>query len=478
VKHLCIAISIILIWVGSARAGNGEADLTRLFERVSPSVVTVVTYNLDDRISGFGSGFFVNAKGHLITNYHVLEGAFRADIKTIEGEFYPIAAVIGQNERADIVKTVVQIPPGKIHWIEPADHDPAIAEPIITLGSPMGLEQTVSEGIISAVRTLPARGRFFQMSAPISRGSSGGPVINMAGRAIGISTFMVMMGQNLNFAVSIQEAGKLEKVDRLPVSQWTLAGRGDHPRMAEQLCRKGYVFTIDGREVDALDYYRGRTREEPQNSLTWHGLGYCYNGMDRLDDTLETYGRAVRANPDNAMLRFHFGKFYILAERPREAERQYRAMTRLDPANSKGFERLGAVLVLLGEADEAAAAFEKSRRISPEDADIQYRTGLGFAELGRYDDAMRAYKKAIDLNPGMVRAYNGLGILFMKLDLYENATEAYKNALRLDPQDVRAHYNLGMTYLLDGDKVSALSQYKILKAIDEKTAHLFFESIY
>jgi S1-C subfamily serine protease len=186
-KYLHIAISVFLILVGHAWADTGETDLTRLFKRVSPSVVTVVTYNLDNQISGFGSGFFINAKGHLITNYHVLEGAFRADIKTIEGEFYPIAAVIGQNERADIVKTVVQIPLDKIRWIEPADHDPAIAEHIITLGSPMGLEQTVSEGIISAVRTLPARGRFFQMSAPISRGSSGGPVINMAGRAIDIA---------------------------------------------------------------------------------------------------------------------------------------------------------------------------------------------------------------------------------------------------------------------------------------------------
>ncbi len=477
-RNLVIHILWILSVVGAAAAGPGEMDLTRLVKKVSPAVVTVVTYNLDNRITGFGSGFFINNKGHLITNHHVLADAFAAAIKTIDGDFYPVTAVIGQNKRADIVKVIVKIPAQKIHWIELDSDEPAIAERIITLGSPMGLEQTVSEGIISAVRIVPDRGRFYQMSAPISRGSSGGPVINMAGNAIGVSTFMMMMGQNLNFAVSAKEAVDLDAVAEQTVSQWTLAGQANHPRMAEQLCRKGYVFSIDGKDVKALDYYLERTREEPDNSMVWHGLGYCYNGMNRLNDTLGTYQKGLLVNPDNALLHFHLGKFYVLAERLEDAEHAYLEMTRLDPGNSRGFERLGTLLARRGELAKAVAAFQESLRISPDDAEIQYRAGMGYYELGKYEDALKAYKKALELKPDMVEAHNGLGILFMKLDQHENAKEAYKNAIRIDPEGVRAHYNLGMAFLLEDNKAAALSQYKVLKELDEDTANLFFESIY
>jgi S1-C subfamily serine protease len=68
------------------------------------------------------------------------------------------------------------------------------------LGSPLGLEHTVTEGLVSAIRTVRDRGEFLQISAPIAPGSSGGPVVNMKGQVIGIATFQVR-GQNINFAV-------------------------------------------------------------------------------------------------------------------------------------------------------------------------------------------------------------------------------------------------------------------------------------
>ena len=71
---------------------------------------------------------------------------------------------------------------------------------MVVLGSPLGLEQTVTEGLVSAIRTVRDRGEFLQISAPISPGSSGGPVVNMNGQVIGIATFQVR-GQNINFAV-------------------------------------------------------------------------------------------------------------------------------------------------------------------------------------------------------------------------------------------------------------------------------------
>ena len=95
----------------------------------------------------------------------------------------------------------MDIPDKDVKWIEVVEDLPSVAERILVVGSPMGLEQTVNEGIVSAVREVPSVGKILQISAPISPGSSGSPVINMKGEVIGVATFQLIEGQNLNFAI-------------------------------------------------------------------------------------------------------------------------------------------------------------------------------------------------------------------------------------------------------------------------------------
>ncbi len=177
-----------------------QQSLPELIKKVLPAVVTVVGFNAKGQPSRIGSGFFVDAQGHLITNLHVIKGAARIEVKLPKGEIYPLTEMVAVDDKADLVKLVVNLPGGISHYLTVSGARPEVGEHVVVLGSPLGLEHTVTEGMVSAIRTVRGRGEFLQISAPISPGSSGGPVVNMKGQVIGIATFQVR-GQNINFAV-------------------------------------------------------------------------------------------------------------------------------------------------------------------------------------------------------------------------------------------------------------------------------------
>ena len=203
IKHRSVAgTAILLLWllafgVGAARARD---SLPELIKRVLPAVVTVVGFNAAGKVIRLGSGVFIDPEGHLITNLHVISGVARAEVKLPHGEVYPLTVMVAADEKADLVKLAVNLPKGVPHYLTVSGDRPEVGEHVVVVGSPLGLEMTVSEGLVSAIRTVRDRGEFLQISAPIAPGSSGGPVVNMQGQVIGIATFQVR-GQQINFAV-------------------------------------------------------------------------------------------------------------------------------------------------------------------------------------------------------------------------------------------------------------------------------------
>jgi len=168
-----------------------------LFRVAGPAVLLVEVYDDEGHPRGRGSGFVVSSDGAAITNYHVIRGAYRAGTKFGDGTFAPVLGVAAYDPDHDVAVIKIQAasPPtlklGNSDSIHIGDH-------ILAIGSPLGLQNTVSEGIVSALR-----GNIIQMSAPISPGSSGGPVLNTNGEVVGISTLTAIAGQNLNFAAPI-----------------------------------------------------------------------------------------------------------------------------------------------------------------------------------------------------------------------------------------------------------------------------------
>jgi hypothetical protein len=191
-------------------------DTAELISRVSPAVVTLICFDGTGQQTSQGSGFIVAPDGIIATACHVLVGAIRADVRLSIGAHYEVAGTVQRDAAADFA--LLKVPGTGLPTIPLGDSDTVRqGARVVALGAPLGLEETASEGIVSAVREWPQLGRVLQLTAPISPGSSGGPVLNDEGEAVGIVSFLMWQGQNLNFAVPIN-AVKLALQDRAAVT--------------------------------------------------------------------------------------------------------------------------------------------------------------------------------------------------------------------------------------------------------------------
>jgi hypothetical protein len=175
-------------------------DAREIARRVLPSVVVVTTYDSAGHPVGFGSGFFVS-ENIVATNFHVIDRASEADIKVVgTSKTYPVRGVVALNKDRDLV--LLQVADVKGAPLTLATDKTEAGDEIYAFGNPEGLEGTISPGIVSSAGTRKIEGEnVVQVTTPISRGSSGGPVVNKRGEVIGVAEGFLSEGQNLNFAV-------------------------------------------------------------------------------------------------------------------------------------------------------------------------------------------------------------------------------------------------------------------------------------
>ncbi|HCU10885.1 MAG TPA: hypothetical protein DGB72_02035 [Gemmatimonadetes bacterium] len=177
-------------------------DIPRVVASARGTVVLLKTFDRQGHVLALGSGFRI-VGGRYVTNAHVVEGASRVEI------FDDTGALLGIARSADMLSTTVDLAilPSvgrRAPYLSLADVAPAVGEQIIVIGAPEGLTNTVSDGIVSALRRVESR-QLLQISAPISPGSSGGPVLNTRGEVVGVSVSILREGQNLNFAVPVSD---------------------------------------------------------------------------------------------------------------------------------------------------------------------------------------------------------------------------------------------------------------------------------
>jgi tetratricopeptide (TPR) repeat protein len=462
---------ILLAFSFSAKA---DENLVELVKKTKPAVVLIQTFNDNNQPIGQGSGFFVNNKGHIVTNHHVLEGAYRATVKTSSGIEYPVEGIIAKNADADIVKLVVNIPDANITFLNLSEIVPSEGEDIVVIGNPLGLESTVSAGIVSAVRDIPAFGKIIQITAPVSPGSNGSPVINSKGEVIGIATLIVTSGQNLNFAIPSDKIIALKETSQTPIFDALTADSND----AQLFYRNGLKELWQENWSAALTFFQKAIEKNLQDSNAWFQVGYCYGKLGRSQDAIESFKQAIRIKPDYAEAHNNLGVAYGELGRWQEAIESCKQAIRIKPDFAEAHYILGVAYGKLECYQDAIESYKQAIRIKPDLAKAHSNLGITYVKLGRYQDAIESCKQAIRIEPDLAKAHYILGVAYGNLGRYQDAIESHKQAIRIKPDFAEAHFSLGGDYFLVGDKGSALEEYKILKTLDTERATKLFNFIY
>lgn len=187
---------------------------SELFQKNNEAVVLVRTYDESGTLVGFGSGFNVHENGVIVTNLHVvLSGGSYLDVKFPKHGTYEDVYIAGFSDISTDL-AILKMDGKKLPTVNISPSFPVCTgDKIYTISNPEGLINTLSEGLVSAERIID-KTTFYQITAPISEGSSGGAVFNKFGEVVGVASMVMKEGQNLNFAVPIDELSKIEEFEK------------------------------------------------------------------------------------------------------------------------------------------------------------------------------------------------------------------------------------------------------------------------
>ncbi|MBP8933052.1 MAG: serine protease [Candidatus Atribacteria bacterium] len=204
-------IFLVIILLTLSNISFAQTDLVSLVKKVKPAIVAIYTFDNHGQGLMQGSGFFINNQGDVITNWHVIENAHSAVIKTFEGNSYLVKEVLGGSKESDLALLSVDTRNDTVQSLAISNLTPEIGERVLVMGNPLSLEFSVSDGIVAAIRNIPEylSGKVIQITAPVSSGSSGSPVMNMQGEVIAIAFYVYFHGENLNFAIPSQRVKEI-----------------------------------------------------------------------------------------------------------------------------------------------------------------------------------------------------------------------------------------------------------------------------
>jgi serine protease Do len=238
-KHCWFVLGAIVLGTAIRPAAAASPNAAKAFgaamadvvERVMPAVVVISTeatryrvaqdryyghlYRIPERVAGQGSGVIISKDGFVLTNRHVIDDAQEVEVVLNDGTRYA-AELIGSDEQIDLAVLRIRNPPaGGFPHVEPGDSDVLrVGEFVMALGSPFSLSSSVTLGIVSqkgrAIGALPFED-FIQTDAAVNRGNSGGPLVDMDGKLVGINTMIQTSGRSegnigISFAIPVNLA--------------------------------------------------------------------------------------------------------------------------------------------------------------------------------------------------------------------------------------------------------------------------------
>src|SRR5207244_3258616 len=328
---------------------------------------------------------------------------------------FQVKNVLAVDAEGDIAILKVEAPPNLVRPLSLDRASPQEGESVVVIGNPFGLEGSVTNGIVSAVRDIPGFGRIIQITAPISPGSSGSPVVNMQGQVIGVATQQIPGGQSVNFAIPSERIAQLHRSAQsqnatMSLGELVAATSRNKRAKAVEYFRDGLSFLSKDDCEKALPYFQQATESDNTYAEAWAQTGFCNEKLGRHAEALEASRKAVNIRP-SAESYFNIGLANYYLKQYREAEQAYRQSIKID-----------------------------------------------------------AYKQLSLLRPGDASAQNYLGEAYEAAARHEESIEAFRQAIRLKPDFGKAYFNLGKTFLAVGNREAAVEQYTLLQSVDEDLA--------
>ncbi len=273
-----------------------------IYSLYSPAVFFIDVLNSYGEPSKSGSGFFIDESGIAVTNYHVIEGASAAIITLPASQkTYDIAGVYCYNEEQDWA--VIQVRGSEFPFLEiGSDKDVHTGQKVYTIGSPLGLQNTISEGLLSNIYYYNGEIDCYQISAPISHGSSGGALLNEKGQVIGITSGGNDFGQNLNYAVPMKQVSL--NFDRSSYKTFVQVMTENDivppPKNIRVVKQEDDTAYIQWDKVNSADYYH----------LYYQEYGDEYLWFDGVGNTNEPYRLQHKEEYSGIITGLEYGKIY------------------------------------------------------------------------------------------------------------------------------------------------------------------------
>jgi hypothetical protein len=320
-------IKILMIFLVAILTTNIQAveKMSPLVKRIWPSILIVSTYDREGRTIKQGMGFFAGKEGDVITNRDLLKGAYRVEVRTINGMLYPVRTVLSEDPESDLIRLGVEIPSYLAQPLPVSSSLPRMGERVFAVNR-IFPEKPASGGIVTGISEVPGFGRFIQLSPTIFAEVSGSPIVNMSGEVIGVVTSRRIKGQTLNFIIPGEKVLKLKAGRGKTLSEWE-AGR-EHA--SEEVYATGLPLLWKGDYREALTYFKEAAQKNRQNALAHFQIGYCYDQLGKPREAIEAYKNAIQIKPDLVLAHFFLGLAYLEARERNHALEEYRVLKELD----------------------------------------------------------------------------------------------------------------------------------------------------
>ena len=407
-KKMSLCFTLLLLHMFFAINSSPAQTAEQIAEKALAATVYLEMKDSSGTVLGFGSGFFV--KPNLIaTNYHVIEGAASGTAKLI-GKYtkYTIEGVTATDKKNDL--TLLKVTAFGIKPLSLGDNELVkIGAKVYVAGNPIGLEGTFSDGIISSRHDKYTKERL-QMTALISPGSNGGPVLNRKGQVIGVSFMNVDGGEKLNLAIPSKYVRDLLAKSKLSIP----LPQGDKSISAKTYFLWGCVKDALGNYKGAVAEYSKAIQLKPDYAKAYHNRGYTKDALKQFEDAIQDYNKALQIKPD-----------YALAYASR-----------------------GAAKGALGQHKSAIADFDVAIRLMPDFPLAYGARGSSKHALGYHEAAIRDYDTAIRMTPNYALGYASRGAIKYRIGRLREAKENFKTALKLAEQSGDRHLKNTMELIL------------------------------